>query len=157
MPPGVYTSNTELTELQKNQITIPGFMRKECLHFYFCWDTFLLRDLLHIPNSPFPLLTTSLFPRITAGRQNSVWLESGLYRREVETNADNSRNSKSLFLAQCFGLSSDLWWVYSRSTFFILKRMSGFFCVFLTSEIQRLHDWKLWSWAPLWTYQTFWK
>ena len=119
----------------------------------FCWD------FLHIPNSPFPLLTF-LFLWITAGRQDSVWLESSLYRREVETNADNSRNSKSLFLAQCFGLSSDLWWVYSRSAcrqFFILKRMSGYFCVFLTSEIQRLHDWKLWSWAPLWSYQTIWK
>ena len=32
-------------------------MRKEYLHFYFFWDTSLLRDFLHIPNSPFPLLT----------------------------------------------------------------------------------------------------
>lgn len=109
-------------------------MRRECFHFYFCWNNFLLRDFLHIPNSPFPLLTTSTFLRITADRQNSVWLDNSPYRREVETNADNSRNSKSLFLAQCFGLSSDLWWAYSRSTcrqFFFLKRMSGFFCVFL--------------------------
>ena len=129
IPPGVYTSNTELTELKKNQITIPGFMRKECLHFYFCWDTFLLRDFLHIPNSPFPLLTTSLFPRITAGRQNSVWLESGLYRREVETNADNSWNSKSLFLAQCFGLSlMNLLSVNIQTIFHSQKNVWVFLC-----------------------------
>ena len=75
-------------------------MCKECFHLYFCWDTFLLRDFLPILNSPYPLSTTSLFLRITADRQNSVWLENSLYRREVETNADNSRNFKLLFLVQ---------------------------------------------------------
>ena len=79
-----------------NQMMIPGFMRKECFHSYFAWDTLLFRDFLHIPNSPFPLLTTSLFLRITADRQNSVWLKNSLYRREVETNAANSENFKFL-------------------------------------------------------------
>ena len=90
---------------QVSTLTIPSwpncnhnsrFMWRKCFHFYFCWDTLLLRDFLHIPNSPFPLLTTSIFLRITADRQNSVWLDKNPYRREVETNADNSRNFKSL-------------------------------------------------------------
>ena len=106
-------------------------MCKECFHFYFCWDTFLLRDFLPILNSLFPLSTTSLFPRITADRQNSVWLENSLYGREVEANVDNLRNFKLLFLVQCFGLSSDLWRVYSRPTFSKFSIPKIMSCIFL--------------------------
>ena len=135
-------------------------MCKECFHLYFCWDTFLLRDFLPILNSPFPLSTISLFLRITADRQNSVWLENSLYRREVETNADNSKNFKLLLLVRCFGLSSDLWRVYSRPTFTkfsIPKRMSEIFLCF-SYFWDTASTWlKLWSRVPLWSYQTIWR
>lgn len=135
-------------------------MCKECCHSYFCGDTFLLRGFLPILNSLFSLLTTSLSLMITADRPNRVWLQNSLYRREVETNTDNSRNFKFLFLVQCLA------WVLIFEEFILgqhsvsfpfLKECLGFFCVFLTSETRLLHDWKLWSRAPLWSYQTIWK